>query len=438
MKQVVIIGAGIAGLYLSYRLLQMGYYVTLIEKEKELGGRMYTKKVTIDKQTFFIEGGAGVLRDDDDTTIGLLDELNIPINFWKGDTAVVYNDGTKSKILEYDYPEALSKLCQNSSNDKSFIDLLEKDNSISNEEKIGIVIGTTYSELFDTNSRDVCVNNDWSEFLFSGDDNEHEFGKPKGWFELTNRLEEEILKMNGKIIRNTAIVKINAPENNSLISRENKQTLARTSKRNSGIEKDYYSVETNRKEIYPYDILFITCPYHFFDKIKTPKSLQPWRNFMKQYHGEINYLRVYSYFDEPFIITKKIATNLGLRRVIPINDRLIMTVYTDGEDATYIDKLCKDENKLSEYIRNELQVLLERDIPKIQKNWCFFWYKGISYWKPSKYSVSQLVETARNPVPNIFFCGDTYSEHPGWLDGALDSCNDILEEYFIRKEEDDN
>jgi monoamine oxidase len=399
MEKVIIVGAGIAGLNTAYQILKKkNYSVLIIEKEKELGGRMYTKKVEIDKKSFSLEGGAGVLRDDDETTIELAHELNIPLKFWKSDTAVVYHDGKKSEILNYDYVKATNELCKKSENDESFIEILEKNKTLPEKEKIGVLIGTTYSELFNANSKDVCEYNDWFEFLYSGDSNTHQFGKPKAWSDLVDKLEQEILKQGGQILKNTSVIEI-----------KNK------------------SVKTNRNQIFNYDKLILTCPYHCFDKIKTPTSLKAWRNFLDKYHEEVDYLRIFSFFEEPLEITKKIATNLSIRRVIPITNQMIMSVYTDGPDAKYIHKMCKDEDKLSKYIREELSTLLERDIPKIKKNWCFFWYKGISYWKPSNYSVEEMVEMIRHPVENIYVCGDTYSRHPGWVDGAMESCEFIID-----------
>ena len=395
MKHFVIVGAGFGGLYMAYELLKHKYHVLLIEKNKELGGRMYTEEVHIDNQTFYIEGGAGVIRSDEDDMIGLLKELDIPVSFWKSKTKIIYHD-KKSKVLDYDYRKILNKICRYSCNNKSFFEILDEAN-ISKDEKIGVMIGTTYSELFDANSKDVCDENDFNEFLL---DNEYEFGKPKAWKQLTDRLEEEILKMNGKILRDTSVTEIG---------------------------NNY--VRTNKNDKYTFDELIVTCPYHFMKKIKTPSTLSSWRKFMDKYHHETDYLRVYSYFEEPLEMDGKIATNLSIRRVIPINKQLIMTVYTDGIDATDIYRLHKDEKRLNLFIEKEMEKLLGRKIPKIKKSWSIFWDKGISNWKPSPYSVEKMVEMARNPVDHIYFCGDTYSIHPGWLEGVMESCEFILDEF---------
>lgn len=395
-KYFIIVGAGIAGLYLAYQLLKKDHRVLLIEKDNRLGGRMYTYETKFKGESLFMETGAGVIRNDEDDIRRLLDEFGIQYSFWKSKTDIIYHREGHNELLDYNYKDILNKICKNSSNNKSFGDTINE-TDISKKEKMGVAIGTSYSELFDGNSKDVCEENDFNEFLLN---DKYEFGKPKSWNELTNRLEEEILQRGGKILKRTSVVQIGEGW-----------------------------IKTNRNQKYSYDELVITCPYHFVKKIKLPTPLRSWTNIMNQFHNETDYLRIYSYFDEPLGIENKIATNIPIRRVIPIHDNLVMSVYTDGGDAKEVHKLCKDDKRLSLYIRREMEKLLGREVPKIKKNWCFFWPKGISNWRPSDYSVKEIVEQVRNPIDHIYFCGDTYSTHPGWLEGAMESCEFILERF---------
>jgi len=399
MKHIIIVGAGISGLYLAYKLLKMNHKVTIIEKQKYVGGRIYTEDIEIDGQRFNIEGGAGVIRNDENDILQLLQELDIPVSFWKSNTKIVYHHQKKNEILDYDYQKILNQICRYSSDELSFIDVIDESN-ITRREKIGVIIGTTYGELFEANSKHVCDTNDFNEFMIN---NEYMYGKPKAWRDLTNKLEKEILKMNGKIMNDTSVVEIS-------------ETHVRTKHSHKSTQD-------------PYDVLLITCPYHFVKKISLPKTLDPWISFMDEYHQETDYLRVYSYFEEPLEIESKIATNLSIRRVIPISKQLIMTVYTDGPDARNIYRFHRDQEELSMYIENELRKLLGREIPSIRKNWTFFWEKGISSWKPSPISVKETVEMVHHPLKNIYFCGDTYSNHPGWLQGAIENCNMFLENF---------
>jgi monoamine oxidase len=395
-KNFIIAGAGIAGLYLSYNLLKKGHSVLLIEKEKSLGGRMFTEETEIDGKPLYMEAGAGVIRKDEEDMKNLLNELEIPYSFWKGKTDVIYHSRSGNELLNYDYKKILNKICKESSNDKTFLDVVNQ-SKVTTKEKFGVMIGTTYSELFDGNSKDVCEENDFNEFLLS---NNYEYGKPKAWNELTQRLEKEILNRGGKILHRTSVVEVG-----------NRW------------------IKDNHNHKYSYDELIITCPYHFVKKMKLPRSLNSWTQTMNELHNETDYLRIYSYFETPLKIQNKIATNLSIRRVIPIQGNLVMTVYTDGKDATEIHRMSKDDKILSLFIREELQKLLGYPIPQIKKNWCFFWPKGISNWRPSDYSVKEIVERIRNPTDHIYFCGDTYSSHPGWLEGALESCEFILETF---------
>jgi hypothetical protein len=380
MKPIVIVGAGIAGLLCSYRLLQKGYPIILIEK-------------------YLIEGGAGVVRDDEDMIIDLMDELDVEYKFWNSGTAIVYNNGEKSEILDYDYVSILDKICKDSANSLSFQYVVDHAD-IQPLEKVGVLIGTSYSELFTTNSENVCSENDWNEFLVPNP--EIQFGKPvRGWKALVQALKDKIDSLGGKVYVDCPVKEIG---------------------------NDYVIASKFKEKIY-YSNVIITTPLHFLQRIKMTSLLNQWYQYANAHIQETNYLRVYSYFDRPFEITKKICTNLPLRRIIPINEHLIMTVYTDGPDATAIYKMHNDEQKLSRYIEEQLEILLERKVPKIKKNWSIFWNKGISSWKPSKNPISEMLQVIQHPAPNIFFCGDTYSEHPGWIEGAMESVNSVLEKF---------
>jgi hypothetical protein len=394
MKKIVIIGAGIAGLYMGYQLSKKGHEVIILEKEKSLGGRMFTETVEMEGQVYHLEGGAGVVRDDEKLIIRLLKELKIPVSFWKSKTSILYHQNRNTEVLNYNYTEILENICHYANNDQPFLEAIDSC-PITKKEKIGVILGTSYSELMIANGKDTCENNDFDEFLINSD---HQYGKPQSWTSLVDRLEKEIIKRNGIIYHETPVLKIHSS-----------------------------FIETKDKEI-DFDHLVITCPYHQFKKIQTTSIFDSWKKFMDRYHHETNYLRVYSYFEDDLNIPEKIASNLSIRRVIPISKRMIMSVYTDGVDATHIYQLCKlsSHQELNQLIRKELKMLLGKEIPNIKKNWCYYFYKGISNWNPSNLSVKEMVSKAQEFSDHIHFCGDTYSAHPGWIHGAIESSDQIL------------
>ena len=58
MKDIVIIGGGIAGLYCAYKI-DKKYDVSLFESGSVFGGRVYTDEFTIDRKKYTLEAGAG-------------------------------------------------------------------------------------------------------------------------------------------------------------------------------------------------------------------------------------------------------------------------------------------------------------------------------------------------------------------------------------------
>ncbi len=75
-KNILIIGAGLTGLLLAYKLKQQGISVTVLEARERLGGRIYTH---LSDQETPIEMGATWLGEQHTALLELLKELNIPI-----------------------------------------------------------------------------------------------------------------------------------------------------------------------------------------------------------------------------------------------------------------------------------------------------------------------------------------------------------------------
>ncbi len=52
------------------------------------------------------------------------------------------------------------------------------------------------------------------------------------------------------------------------------------------------------------------------------------------------------------------------------------------------------------------------------------WKAGFKYW--------EIMKTMRRPLPseNVYICGEAYSNNQGWVEGALETAELVLEEYF--------
>ena len=74
-KKILIIGAGISGIYLGYQLKKAGFSIKIIEANNRIGGRIFTKKVSQTK----VELGATWLWRYNEALLKLCKELNISL-----------------------------------------------------------------------------------------------------------------------------------------------------------------------------------------------------------------------------------------------------------------------------------------------------------------------------------------------------------------------
>jgi len=124
---------------------------------------------------------------------------------------------------------------------------------------------------------------------------------------------------------------------------------------------------------------------------------------------------------------KKTVNDGPLRYIIPINPEtgLIMISYTDGEDTKVWAKL--DDDALSSKIHEEVcKAFPKKQIPKPTFLKKHYWPSGCSYWLPGDYNVDKAIREAHNPSPNLFIVGESISSQQTWMEGALESADTLL------------
>jgi glycine/D-amino acid oxidase-like deaminating enzyme len=127
----------------------------------------------------------------------------------------------------------------------------------------------------------------------------------------------------------------------------------------------------------------------------------------------------------------KTVTSNPLRYVIPINPKtgLIMISYTDGDDTKHWKDL--DDRALETEIQAQAKALFpEKDISKptyLQKH---YWGGGCTYWLPGKYDIETASKEAMNPSKNVYVVGESISLQQAWIEGALESAETLLSMYF--------
>jgi monoamine oxidase len=94
-KSVIIIGAGLSGLYLAHRLSQLGFEVTLLEARDRVGGRILSQGLNENRHDCVDLGPSWVWPEFQPRLSALLKELSIDVfpQFTRGDSLYQFPDG---------------------------------------------------------------------------------------------------------------------------------------------------------------------------------------------------------------------------------------------------------------------------------------------------------------------------------------------------------
>ena len=134
--------------------------------------------------------------------------------------------------------------------------------------------------------------------------------------------------------------------------------------------------------------------------------------------------RIYAtYPDTAWFGSKKLVTDSPLRYIIPVGPTTLMISYTDGPDTKTYRGL--KGAALQTAIQRDLRRLFpERTIPEPTWIEAYEWSDGTTYWKPGSYDPAQQGKSMLQPkpsaMPNLFVCGESFSEKQAWIEGALE------------------
>lgn len=377
---IVIIGAGIAGLYLGYLLKSLKKDFIIIEKDKRYGGRVYVddfdgKKVVL---------GAGIGRFSKDKTLyNLCKKLKVPIKEYK--VKISYSFKVKKPLLTYveEFKKKTREIDRSNINFEEFLDDNDANDFILTSGYTDYikadVIDTLYNYGFDDNI------SDWDAFSID-------------WDVLLDNL-YNILKSH--IYLEEKVVKI----------------------------EDFFITTTKRK--LKSDKIVCSTP------VNIARKLFPSINILKELNCQ-SFSRIYAKIIQGNELLKEKVENFTivdsfLQKVIPIDkDKgIYMIGYNDNYSADlgleYFTTL--EEKKVNSILEKEIyknfKVKVKVDFAKIA-----YWDYGTTYYLPlsRKYKDrNEWLSYATNPLKNIFFIGEGFSHNQGWVQGALDSVDFIID-----------
>ena len=409
MNDVIIIGGGISGLYCFYELEKKykNLKISLFEKNNYFGGRFLTKKKEISNKTYQFEIGAGRLNKNHKLFLKLIKELKLEKDLIKTSG---YNDI---------YPTCDFNLNNKFKNKNSFYYIYKVIKKAEKEKKEDLMIVS-----FKDYAKKV-LKNDEIKFLydFSGYYGQLAFGNCYDVIKLfklgiRDDLEYFVLKNGFSSIIHTLLKKIKS-------------------------KNLYLQHELLKIEKYHNTFLLNINGYIYQTKnliLALPKPALLKLNYLKTYKKDLNSIickelcRIYSIYPKVwFKDYKKIMTNNKLRFIIPIDKKngLIMISYSDSKYALYWKKFI---NKPNNELNNEIKKQLNKIFPDVQESSIFtsiyFWDCGVAYWKPKIDSQEISKKILRlNINDNLYIVGENYSNNQSWAEGALETVNQLLNNY---------
>jgi len=414
---IIIIGAGIAGLYTAYliRKTSPNLKVLILEKnQKHIGGRMgselfYGSNVSI---------GAGVGRlEKDKLLMDLLDELDIPYKKFEtntGESIDLKGQCVVKKLflmIKRTYNEKRKKgICINQTFKEFALPLLGMSGYAN------FLACSGYTDYENTDIYDVLYNYGFEDNY----DNFTAVGIP--WNLLLSKLVKKINPI--KIKRNNVTSVEKNEDGNFIIESSNIKKIkikvtAKASQKFISIKKSF--------KYFTKKVVFATTVDSLYRLIKNP--------IYDQIHGQ-KFLRCYGKFSQSSIpILKKYITSPTmvvkgpLHKIISINpDKGIYMIYADNASA----------KKLLPYIKNTsincrlIAILMSNALssPKIEIESMLgvYWKIGTHYYTPTTEKREDFIYHVQRPLKNMFVVGEMVSLNQGWVEGALESVEQVFDE----------
>jgi hypothetical protein len=414
MFDIIIVGGGIAGLYAQYNIRKMSpeTHVLLLESSsrEHLGGRASnilfhgTSVVT----------GAGIGRKNKDTLLKeLMQEMNLPIHeFTTG----------------HDFPRTMQS---NHCNVKSIFMMLRKEYK-QQSDKGSAVIHKTFKEFATSflgeeiyNQFIVCAgytdyeNEDIHDTLYNYgfEDNFTNFtGFSVSWKQLVENLAKTIGSRN--IITNTYVKKIK--QNNEGFS--------------------IYAETLNENICYLCKKVIVATTIDSVIKM-LPKEFYP---IYKQIHGQ-PFLRVYGKFSKKsteimseFAKSHVLVVPGPLQKIIPMNAEkgIYMISYSDNKCAISLKRYLKNTATNREHFCRLLEkaLAIDKGSLELQSILSCYFDIGTHYYEPLSrtfHNRKEFIKTAQQPYPNMLVVGEMVSMNQGWVEGALDSVDKVLNKRWI-------
>lgn len=379
----VVIGGGISGLYANY-LLSKNENGILLEKDSIFGGRV----IETNFHNTIIKLGAGIIEDNNYHSLKLLNKLKVKLFGFENNITSLLPDKFDMKkaaiLIKQTY-----KLNKNNINNLTTIHFLKK--YFDNNFVTNFIKNCAYHDFLESDIHYFIKYYDFYDIIPT---KHTSYGL--SWTDFVNKL----------VLPNCFT--------NKIVSKINR------------IGKLFQVITQNDKYMTKKIILALTLnPLN-----KLTKNLIDFN--YNDYLGTIPFIRIFTWHSKPYDKSKikhfNIVSN-ELYKIIPINDNVLMTAYTDNKDAIKLSKLI-NVSKNKQIIKvQQLLDELNLGINKIDDIIIHFWKEGVHYYKPhDSFTFPKLLKKLSKPEKNIIVLGEIVSKNHGNVEGSIESVERILKQ----------
>lgn len=197
-----------------------------------------------------------------------------------------------------------------------------------------------------------------------------------------------------------------------------------------------FTISNGSNEIFKCKILILAIPKEEIIKLSYFKENKHIHNILKSVSHNNPYIRVFLQF--PKINNKYWFHDLGvnihntklIRYFIPIDYKKgLIQLYSDNIIAKRNLKLLLDNEAYTKILIKELQkIYKDKNIPEPIFREQYYWKNGTHFWLPHKLSVNKRYNIVLQPnkEEKLFICGESYSKHQAWMEGALKTSEKVI------------
>jgi len=172
-------------------------------------------------------------------------------------------------------------------------------------------------------------------------------------------------------------------------------------------------------------VLALTC--EVLRKFPCMRTFKPLRHLRME-----PLTRIYAKFATAWPFKERIITDSPLRFIIPIVPELgiVMISYTESQDTETFRGL--KGLQLTAALQQAIQQLFpNQTMPLMLWAKAYEWTYGCSYWLPGNYDPVAESKAALQPFPktqpNLHICNESFSLHQAWMEGAMDHAAILLD-----------